>query len=179
MNWIASKVPLCTYNFKIPTLPQWLTKPRVKSAKQHLASFNQKMLTGIFKIVLNCDWMKATSIVEHFLIGTIIWVVYLILTVLLYLLQIPDDDNTPDFGSSQQRIYGKGSLVNGTYILISECVEMTRSTTFLEAVCLLFSFYYTLNILYPPKAINTLKFLQNSVLKIYGGSIPQKVKTIV
>lgn len=58
-------------------------------------------------------------------------------------------------------------------------MELTRCSTFLEAVSLLLSFYYTLNISYPPAALNTLKFLQNSVLKIHGGSIPPKVRTLM
>lgn len=99
--------------------------------------------------------------------------------VILYLFQVPDDNETPDIISPEPKIYGKGDLINGQYVVVAESVELTRCSTFLDAVGLLVSFYYTLNIAYPPEATNTLKFIQNSLLKIHGGSIPPKVRTLM
>lgn len=64
-------------------------------------------------------------------------------------------------------------------MIVSENEELCRTENILDATCLLLSFYYTLNIEYPPSVINTLKFLQNSILRIRGGSIPAKVMTLM
>ncbi|KAG8172363.1 hypothetical protein JTE90_003839 [Oedothorax gibbosus] len=95
---------------------------------------------------------------------------------------IPDGDNTPDYGSfvgASPKIFGNGSLRKGSYIIICEDVELNRSEDFLTALCLLVSFFYTMNIQFPEKAINTFKFFQFCILGIQTGRLPPKVKTLM
>ncbi|KAG8179139.1 hypothetical protein JTE90_015329 [Oedothorax gibbosus] len=85
------------------------------------------------------------------------------------------DGHTPEVLSSSPKIIAVGSLLEADYLIICEGEEISRTKSLSRAVCLLISFYYTLNLSFPVEIFNVLKFLQNGVLTIRGGVIPAKV----
>lgn len=102
-----------------------------------------------------------------------------IIFIIFVLFQVSEKDETPP-ESTSPIILVSGNLLEGKFDIVAEGIQLHQSNDFVKAVGLLMSFFYTLNVKYPLKVTNTLKFLQNSMFKIRGGgSIPQKVQTLM
>lgn len=61
------------------------------------------------------------------------------------------------------------------FVIVAEDICLIQGHNFVNMVCLLLSFYYTLNIAYPKELCYTLKFLQKFFVKITDRNMPQKI----
>lgn len=94
--------------------------------------------------------------------------------------QISDDTSTADLlVFPHPRLIINGDIQSGAYTICCEGHILCNCASLIEGFKILISFYYTLNIEYPECTLNTLKFIQNSFLKIKKGSIPQRVRTLM
>ncbi|KAG8176909.1 hypothetical protein JTE90_022400 [Oedothorax gibbosus] len=90
---------------------------------------------------------------------------------------VPDGGDTPDiefFAEPCPQIHLSGNVTSGCYTIFCEGHELSTCQDFINALCLLMSYYYTLNVEFPKKALNTMTFVKCVLLKIVDGSIPPK-----
>lgn len=91
-----------------------------------------------------------------------------IIFIIFVLFQVSENDET-QLESTSPLILVSGNLFEGRYDVVAEGVQLHQSNDFVKSVGLLMSYFYTLNVKYPLKVTNTLKFIQNSMFKIRGG----------
>ncbi|KAG8193453.1 hypothetical protein JTE90_005100 [Oedothorax gibbosus] len=95
---------------------------------------------------------------------------------------VPDGGDTPDiefFAEPCPQIHLSGNVTSGCYTIFCEGRELCTCQDFINALCRLMSYYYTLNVEFPKKAPNTMTFVKCALLKIVDGRIPPKVKSLM
>ena len=125
-----------------------------------------------------CIIFSANSVTFYFILNLKIMHIYFKETYwyciyLLFYFQVACD---VELTTVYPKIFSIGDITNNDFLIVAENITLIKTNDFVKAVCLLLSFYYTMNISYPKELVSTLTFIQRYFLKIETcGNIPQKI----